>query len=130
MKQKFNMKEKKNRRKSCGFSEGVNSVFNNLENLHRAGLYAETAGNALGSHRRILCFDHNMEGAGFLTGTAAGAELLIHHPDTFRILSDCTVRASFCAFAALNTYHRLCLALKIHNLKAGFILMEFLVECF
>ena len=65
-------------------------LFDDFQNLHGAGLYADTAGDALGGNRRVLCLDHNMEGAGFHTLAAANAELLIDHIDALCVLSDGT----------------------------------------
>ena len=103
-------------------------LFDDLQDLHGASLHADAAGNALGSGATNGS-DHNLHGADLSALTAGSAELLIDHVDTgLGVLGDSTSLTDLSALTALNADHRLCFALLLHNLDAGQILMELLIE--
>lgn len=103
-------------------------LFDDFQDLHGAGLHANTAGDALGGNRRVLCLDHNMEGAGFHALAAANTELLVDHIDTLCVLSNGTSLTGSSALAALNTNHGFCFALQLNDLDAGLTGMELFVK--
>ena len=104
-------------------------LFHDLQDLHGASLYADTAGDALGG-RSILGSDHDLHGAGFHALAAGGAELLVDHVDTgLGVLGDGTSLTDLGTLTALDADHRLSLALLLHDLDAGQVLMELLVKC-
>lgn len=103
-------------------------LFDNFQNLHGASLDADAAGNALGGVGCVLCLDQNMEGADILALAAANTELLIDHVNTLGILGDGAVFANSGTLAALNANHGLGHTLEIHDLDAGLIGIEFLIE--
>jgi len=103
-------------------------LLHNFKNLHGASLHANAAGDTLGS-RTILGSDHDLHGAGFHALAAGGAELLVDHVNAgLGILGNRTSLTNLSALATLNTDHGLCLALLFHDLDAGQVLMELLVE--
>ena len=103
-------------------------LLDNFEDFHGAGLDTNTTGDALGSNGRILGLDQNMERANILALATANTELLVDHVNALGVLGNGAMLTDSGAFAALHANHWLGLALKIHNLDAGLILMEFLVE--
>ena len=103
-------------------------LFHDLQDLHGASLDTNAAGNALGGGA-VLGSDHDLHGASFYALAAGGAELLVDHVDTgLGVLGDSTGLTDLSALAALNTDHGLCFALLFHDLDAGQILMELLIE--
>lgn len=103
-------------------------LFDDFQQLHGASLGTDAAGDALGGIFYIVSLDHNMERASVLAGTATGAELLIDGVNSLGVLGDGAVGAGSCALAALDTYHRLSLALEFNDLEGSLVLVEFLVE--
>ena len=103
-------------------------LFDDLQDLHGACLDADAASDALGS-RTVFGSDHNLHGANLNTLAAGGAELLVDHVNTgLGVLGDRTGLTDLSALTALDTDHRLCLALLFYDLDAGQILMELLIE--
>ena len=103
-------------------------LFYDFQNFHGASLDTNAAGNALGG-RTVFGSHHNLHGANLNALTAGGAELLIDHVDTgLSVLSDSTSLTDLRALATLDADHRLCLALLLHDLDAGQILMELLIK--
>ena len=103
-------------------------LLHDLQDLHGAGLDTDAAGDALGSRTVFGCY-HDLHGAGFYTLATGGAKLLVDHVDTgLGVLGDCTSLADLSTLAALNADHGLCLALLLHDLDTGQILMELLIE--
>ena len=106
-----------------------NLLFDDLQNIHGAGLDTDTAGDALGS-RAFGLQNHDLHGAHFHALTAGNALLLIDHVDAgLRILSDGLMLTDLHALAALNAGHGLGTVALGNDLDAGIIGMEFLVEC-
>ena len=105
------------------------SGFNNFQHVHRAGLDADTAGDALGSSGHLGLVHQNTEGSGSLALAAADAELLVDHIDAgLRILRDGTLFASLGALAALDAGHGANLTGTLNDLDTGLIRMELLME--
>ena len=103
-------------------------LFHDLQDLHGASLNADAACDTLGG-RTILRCDHDLHGAGFYALAAGGAELLVDHVDTgLGVLGNSASLTDLCTLTALNADHRLCLALLLHDLDAGQVLMELLIE--
>ena len=101
-----------------------------LEDLHRAGLDTDTAGDALRGGRRTGNLQHHAERAGLHALAAANAELLIDHVHAgFRILGDRTVLTGRSTLAALDAGHRADLAVALNDLQAGLVLMELFIKC-
>ena len=105
-----------------------NLLLHDLQNFHGAGLDADAAGDALGGNGRVFCLDQNVEGADVLALAAANAELLVDHVNALGVLGDSAVFADGSALAALHTDHRLGLTLEVHDLNAGLVGIEFLIE--
>ena len=81
-----------------------------LQDLHGASLYADAAGNALGSGATNRS-NHDLHGASFCAFAAGGAELLVDHIHTgLRILGNCTGLTDLSALTALDAGHGLCAA--------------------
>jgi len=103
-------------------------LFYDLQDLHGACLDTNATSNALAGGA-VFGSHHNLHGANLNTLAAGGAELLVDHVDTgLGVLSNSTSLTDLSTLAALNADHRLCLALLLHNLDAGQILMELLIE--
>ena len=103
-------------------------LLDDLQDLHGASLNTDAAGDALGGGT-IFGSHHNLHGADLNALAAGSAELLVDHVDTgLSVLSDSTSLADLSALAALNADHRLSFALLLHDLDAGQILMELLIE--
>ena len=103
-------------------------LFDDLQDLHGAGLNTDTAGDTLGGGT-VLGSYHDLHGANFNALAAGGAELLADHVNTgLRILGDCTSFADLSALTALDTDHGFCLALLFNDLDARQVLMELLIE--
>jgi len=103
-------------------------LFHDLQDLHGAGLYADTAGNALGGGTALRSH-HNLHGANLCTLAAGGAELLIDHVYTgLGILGDRTGLTDLGALAALDTGHGFCGTVFLHDTDAGQVLIKGLVE--
>ena len=102
--------------------------FDDLEELHRTGLGADAAGDALGGKFTRLGLDHHAEGTCLDTLAAAGAELLVDGVDAFRVLRDGAVGTCFGTFAALDAEHRLGRALAVDDLKTCLSGIKFFVE--
>ena len=112
----------------CLFQSKGDLLLNNLEDLHGAGLYADTAGNALGGGLADRS-DHNLHGADLCTLTAGGTQLLVNHVNTgLGILGDSTELADLGALAALDAGHRLGTVALGNDLNAGKIRIKLLVE--
>ena len=104
------------------------SLLDDFQKFHGAGLDADTAGDALGSIGSILRHDHNLEGTRRNALAAADTELLVDHVHALGVLGDCAVLTGSCALTALDTGHGFGSAFTLHDLNAGFIRMEFLIE--
>ena len=103
-------------------------LLHDLQDLHGTSLNTDTAGDALGSGA-VFGSDHDLHGANFNTLAAGSAELLIDHVDAgLGVLGDSTGLTDLSTLAALDADHRLCLTLLVHDLNAGQILMELLIE--
>ena len=103
-------------------------LLDNLQDLHGACLDTNATSDALGGGT-VFGSHHDLHGANFYALAAGGAELLVDHVDTgLGVLGNCTSLTDLSALAALNADHRLSLALLIHNLDAGQVLMELLIE--
>ena len=103
-------------------------LLDDLQDLHRAGLDADAAGDALGS-RGVLVLDDQAEGAGLGALSAAGAELLADHVNAgLGVLGDGTVGAGLGAQTALGADLGLGNALALHDLDAGLGDIILLVE--
>ena len=103
--------------------------FNNFQDFHGAGLYADAASDALAGGA-FLGLHHNLHGANLYALTAGGAKLLVDHVHTgLGVLGDSTGLTNLCALATLDTDHRLSSAILLHNLDAGQVLVELLIEC-
>ena len=108
----------------------MGSALNNLKQLHRAGLCTDAAGDALGRWGAVLGFDNQMERAGLNALATAGAELLVDHVYTLRILGDGTGLAGLGTLAALHAHHGLYFTLHLNDLDAGFRRIRYLVKRF
>ena len=105
-------------------------LFNDLKDLHGTSLYADSAGDALGSGIFRLQ-NHDMHGAGFHTLTAANALLLVDHVNTsLGVLGNRLMLAGAHALATLNTGLGLCSGSLGNNADAGQSLIELFVERF
>ena len=102
--------------------------FDDLEELHRTGLGADAAGDALGGKFTRLGLDHHAEGTCLDTLAAAGAELLVDGVDALCVLRDGAVGTCFGTFAALDAEHRLGRALAVDDLKTCLGGIKFFVE--
>ena len=103
-------------------------LFHDLQDLHGASLNTNAASDTLGGGA-ILRSNHDLHGANLNALAAGSAELLVDHVDTgLSVLSDSTSFTDLSALATLNADHRLSLALLLHDLDAGQILMELLIE--
>jgi hypothetical protein len=109
---------------------GLFLLFDDLQDLHGASLHADAAGDALGNRRLFLVY-HNLHGAGFHTLAAADAQLLVDHVNTgLGVLGNSAVLTGLHTLAALDANHRLGAAvLGSHDLNAGIVGMELLIEC-
>ena len=102
--------------------------FDDLQQFHGANLNTDTAGDALGNGIAFL-MNHNLHGAHFNTLAAANALLLVDHVHAgLGILSNSLMFADLHALAALNANIGLGTVTLGDDLKAGIVLMEFLVE--
>ena len=104
-------------------------LLNDLQDLHGACLDTNATSDAL-SGGTILGSHHNLHGTDLYTLATGSAELLVDHVDTgLGVLGNRTSLTDLCTLAALDADHRLCLALLLHDLDAGQVLMELLIEC-
>ena len=99
----------------------------NLQNVHRTGLCADTAGNTLGSSRRGFCLYHQTKRTGFHTFSAAGTQFFIHHIYALCVLLNRSSLTDLCTLAALRTCHG-AHRLLFYNLNAGFIRIKLFVK--
>jgi hypothetical protein len=103
-------------------------LFHDLQQLHGTSLDTDAAGDALGG-RTFGGSDHNLHGADFHALAARGAQLLADHVHAgLGVLSDCTSLADLGTLTALDAGHGLSLTGLLHDLDAGQILVELLVE--
>ena len=103
-------------------------LFHDFQDLHGASLDTDAACNALGGRTVFRC-DHNLHGAGFHALAAGGAELLVDHVHTgLGVLGDSAGFTDLSALTTLYADHRLCLTLLLHDLDAGQVLVELLIE--
>ena len=104
-------------------------LLHDFQNLHGAGLDADAAGDALGGIGTggSGSNDH-LEGADFGALAAAGAELLVDHVHALGVLGDGTGLADLGALAALDADIGLDSTVLLHDVDAGLIFVEFLVE--
>ena len=103
-------------------------LLDDLQDLHGASLDTDATCDTLGG-RTVFGSYHDLHGANLNALAARGAELLVDHVDTgLGVLGNRTSLTDLCALAALNADHRLSLALLLHNLDAGQVLMELLIE--
>jgi len=105
----------------------IRLAFFDLEKIHGASLYADTAGDALGCG---MTGNHNLEGAYFCTFAAACAELLVDHVNALCVLCDCAGFADLRALTALDADHGLGFAVLFYDLDAGFAGIKFFVKSF
>ena len=119
--------KKSSRTAGCFLLEKL--LFDDLQNVHGAGLDTDAAGDALGSG--ILSLeDHDLGGADLNTLTAGNTLLLIDHVHTgLGILSNCLMLTNLSALATLDTDHGLGTGTLRNNLDAGKIRMELFIEC-
>ena len=79
-------------------------LFNDLQDLHGAGLDADATGDTLGSGALRLQ-DHNVHGTSLNTGAAADTQLLVDHVHTgLGVLGNGTMLAGAHALTTLNTH--------------------------
>jgi hypothetical protein len=105
-----------------------NLLFDDLQNLHRASLDADAAGNTLGS-RILRLQNHNLHGADFDTLAAADTLLLVDHVDAgLGVLGNGLVLTSLHALTTLDAGHGLGSVALCNDLDAGQIGIKFLVE--
>ena len=104
-------------------------LFDDLQDLHGAGLDADTAGDALGSGILGLQ-NHDLHGANLNTLAAADALLLVDHVDAgLGILGNSLMLTGLHALAALNADHGLGSIALSGDLDAGQIGVKLLVKC-
>ena len=105
------------------------SALYDLQDALRAGLRADTAGDALRRSFALGSLDHDMHRADFHALAAAGAFLLVDDPDTLLVLGDRLLRAVPCALAAHNAGVRCRLAvLADHDANAGLLRIVNFIE--
>ena len=105
-----------------------NLLFDDLQDLHGAGLDADAAGDALGDGCAFL-LGHDLEGAGFLALAATNAELLVDHVHAgLGILGNSLMLADLHALAALNADIGLGSVALGNDLDAGQVGIKLLVE--
>ena len=116
---KFLSFPEENRAAFAARSGNENLLFDDLQDLHGAGLDTDAAGDALGSST-FFGHDHNLHGAGLDTLAAADALLLVDHVNTgLGVLGNGLVLAGTHALAALDANIGLGNAGLIHNLDAA-----------
>ena len=107
-----------------------NLLFHDLQHFHRAGLDADTAGDAL-RNRITFLVDHDLHGASCHTSTAANTQLLVDHVYAgLGVLGDGTMLTGFHTFTALDADHRLRAGPLGNDLDAAQILIKFLIKRF
>ena len=105
-------------------------LFDDFQNLHGAGLNADTAGDALGG-RIGTVLNHNLHGAGLGALAAADALLLVDHVNTgLGVLGNGLMLADAHALAALDADIGLGAGTLGNDPDAGQIFIEFLIESF
>jgi len=106
-------------------------LFDDLQNLHGAGLDTDAAGNALGNRALFLMY-HDLHGAHSNTSAAANAQLLVDHINAgLGILGDSAMLTGLHALATLDAHIGLRAAILAGNdLDAGIIRMELLIKRF
>ena len=103
-------------------------LFDDLQDLHGAGLDADTAGDALGC-RALGLQDHDLHGAGLDALAAANTGLLVDHVHAgLGVLGDGAVLTGLHALAALDADHGLCVVALGSDLDAAQIGIKLLVE--
>lgn len=105
------------------------SAFYDLQHIHGACFYADSAGYALRSIRAFFSLDHNVERTRLNTFTASGTELFVDHVHTLCVLLDGSGFTGLCTFSALYADHRFRLAFLLNNFQTGFSGIGNLVEC-
>ena len=105
-------------------------LFDDLQNIHGAGLDTDAAGDALGNGVAFLMY-HDLHGADLDALAALDAQLLVDHVNAgLGILGDGAVLAGLHALAALDADHGLGFAvLAGDHLDAGVKRIGFLIEC-
>ena len=107
------------------------SLLHDLENVHRASLGADAAGDALGSVALRGIQHDQAERADGNALTAAVAELFVDAVNAgLLILGDSAFGAGTSAFSALNAGLRSGSAFLIDDLDVGFVGMELLIVSF
>ena len=103
-------------------------LFDNLKNIHGAGLGADTAGNALGSGILGLQ-DHDLHGADFDTLAAADTLLLVDHENAgLGVLGNGLVFTGLRTLATLNADIGLGTGTLCNNPNATQVRIELLVK--
>ena len=101
-------------------------LLHHAQQVHRTGLGADAAGNALGGR---LTHRHNLHRACLDAVSAADAQLFVDHIDAgLGILADRAMGAGAHAFAALYAGLDLGFALVVHDLYAALGRIKLLVE--
>ena len=103
-------------------------LLDDLQQIHRAGLGADAAGDALGGG---VAEGHHLHGTDFDALAAGGAELFVNHVNAgFGVLGDGVVGTGAGALAALYAGLDLRLAVVVHDADAALVLVKHLVEGF
>ena len=103
-------------------------LLDDFQDLHGAGLNADTAGNALRSGVLRLQ-NHNMHGTSLNTGAAADTQLLVDHVHTsLGVLGDGAMLTRAHTLAALNAHIGLGSVALGHDADTAQVLVELLVE--
>ena len=93
---------KKKRQRTAAFSYETQLLFDDLQDLHGAGLDTDAAGDALGSGA-VLGHDHDLHGADLDALAAGNALLLVDHVNAgLGVLGDGLVFTDLHALAALD----------------------------
>jgi len=105
-------------------------LFDDLQNLHGAGLDTDAAGDALGSRRAFL-EHHDLHGANLYALAAGNTLFLVDHVHTgLGILRNSLMLADLHALAALDAGHGLGSITLGHNADAAQIFIKLFVKCF
>ena len=105
---------------------GICLLFDDLQDLHGAGLDTDAAGDALGSS---VLHDHDLHGADLDTLATGDALLLVDHVHTgLGVLSDSLMLTDLHALAALNADVGLCSIALGNDADAAQIFVKLLIE--